>query len=60
MKEILHANPLFDRRTGKKSRTGDVHWECPRRGIGAYAQIGEWLTLVYEENPHDSTWLRKE
>ena len=53
MQEILHPDPVFDRRTGQRARTGTLYWECPKRGIGMDAMHGDWMR-DYEENPHDS------
>lgn len=58
MREVLHPAPTFDRKTGKQGRVGSLYWECPKRGIGIDAMLGDW-TRDYEENPHDSEYLRQ-
>jgi hypothetical protein len=58
MREVLHPEPEFDRRTGAQSKTGKLYWECPKRGIGMNAVHGDWA-MYHDENPHDSVYLRE-
>lgn len=59
MQEVLHPDPIFDRTTGKQGRVGSLYWECPKRGVGVSAELyGDWIVQGYEQNPHDSQFLR--
>ncbi len=59
MREVLHPSPTFDRKTGAHGNVGSMYWQCPKRGVGLDALLGDWVRAGYESNPHDSAFLRE-